>query len=166
MHTLNQAMDWPGIQHPHQTAWNTKLDSDFKGKEHFTNLAAVERWQRKVAARKRLAARYKAAGQQGEADYWNEKATAKSKDVPTGNIAEGRDLNLVDKNLTVLAAGGGVQLSEFEDYWNALACCGCLATDPDNPKQEQVSDEAADDPELRDAEKDIQYSDVTPWDKK
>jgi hypothetical protein len=104
-HEMNKAMGWPGIQHGPQSMWDTTKDDEFKGEEDFNVGSILNDWIKKD----------------------RDEAAA---DIPARNIAPGRDpLPMVDNQLTVIAPGAGASLENHEDFWDALACCGCRSDD-------------------------------------
>ncbi len=127
---LNNAMKWPGIQHPHQANWNTELDN-FEGDEHFKVLNLMDDWMLQVLPFKKKGKKFAGAATEVANDVPS-KVTV-SADPKTGRPE--RVQAVLDKDLTILGAAGGLHLKGYEDYWDALACCGCL--DLDKPKQDQ-----------------------------
>ncbi|RLB56734.1 MAG: hypothetical protein DRI90_18480 [Deltaproteobacteria bacterium] len=134
---LNQAMGWPGIQHGPQATWNTAGDKDYKG-ESFSVAQKISDWLRDGATAAKDVSNMPLGV--NAADLKNDSA----KDVKgavviddDGNVK--RSMALIDDDLTILGPGGGLHLKDASDYWDALACCGCI--DPDvKPNTEHLEE--------------------------
>jgi hypothetical protein len=146
---LNKSMGWPGIQHPHQSVYNTRKDKEFKVSAedrvfHFNNLDAIDMWLGAVQEKKEMAVK--------DPTEANRAAARKEANiVPATVFAKGRKPNnLVDKELTALGPNGGFNVPEPNDFWDALVCCGCL--DKERKKQDPAEIETGTKEERTDGE--------------
>ncbi len=134
---LNQAMGWPGIQHGPQATWNTAADEEFKG--------VIKDKDGKIVKGKNFSVAQEISGWmhssvQGSPADKNAAAAKVTGDVVINEKGEvERSIPLIDDKLTILGPGGGLYLEKASDYWDALACCGCIdpGVEPDTKHLEE-----------------------------